>query len=74
MDGSQEFIIKSSFYIRNYQPPPEDINNAVGLYDNRFWSTETYYARFFNYYIKTSLAHDIKKNYSKCKNRKFLEI
>ena len=60
-EGKQELIIKSSFPILNYQPPPENINNVVGLYDKRFWRTETYYGRFFNDCIKTSLTHDIKK-------------
>ena len=60
-DDMQEYIIKCSFCIRNYQPPPEDVNNAVGLYDKRFWSTETYNGRFFNEYIKTPLMYDIKK-------------
>ena len=60
-DGAQEFIIKTSFCIRDYQPSPEDINNAAGLYDKRFWSTETYNDRFFDNYIRTSLTYDIKK-------------
>ena len=60
-DGAQEYIIKCSFCIRNYQPLPEDVNNAVGLYDKRFWSTETYNGKFFNEYIKISLTYDIKK-------------
>ena len=34
-NGKQEFIIKSSFTILNYQPPPKDMNNVVGLYDKR---------------------------------------
>ena len=50
-----------TFCIRNYQPPPENVNNVVGLYDKRFWSTEVYNGRFFNNYIKTSLTYDIKK-------------
>ena len=45
-NGAQEYIIKPSFCIRNYQPPPEGINNAVALYDKRVWSTETYNGRF----------------------------
>ena len=40
-NGKQEFIIKSSFAILNYQPSSEDINNVVGLCDKRTWSTQT---------------------------------
>ena len=54
-------MIKSSFAIQNYQPPPEDINNVVGIYDKRIWSTQTYFGRFFNEYIRVSLINDIKK-------------
>ena len=60
-EGKQELIIKSSFTILNYQPPPEDINNVVGLYDKRTWNTQTYFGRFFNEYIRVSLTNDIKK-------------
>ena len=56
-----ELIIKSSFTIKNYQPPPEDINNEIGLYDKRICSTQTYFGRFFNEYIRASLTNDIKK-------------
>ena len=51
-DGRKELIIKSTFAIQNYQPPPEDINNVVGIYDERIWSTQTYFGRFFNEFIK----------------------
>ena len=44
--GKQELIIKLSFTILNYQPPPEDINNVVGLYYKKTWSTQTYFGRF----------------------------
>ena len=30
-DGKKHFIVKSSFSIQNYQPPPEDMNNVRGL-------------------------------------------
>ena len=60
-DGKKEFVIKSSFAIQNYQPPPEDINNVLGSYDKRIWSTQTYFGRFFNEYIRASLTNDIKK-------------
>ena len=60
-DGKKEFITKSSLAIQNYQPPPEDINNAVGIYEKRIWSTQTYFGRFFNKYIRVSLANDIKE-------------
>ena len=60
-DRKKEFISKSSFAIQNYQPPPEDINNAVGIYDKKIWSTKTYFGRFFNEYIRVSLTNDIKK-------------
>ena len=60
-DRKQEFIIKSSFTILNYQPPLEDINIVVGLYDKRIWSIQTYFGRFFNEYIRVSLTNDIKK-------------
>ena len=60
-DGKKELIIKPSFAIQNYQPPPEDINNVVGLYDKRIWSTQTYFGRFFNEYIRASLNNDIKE-------------
>ena len=74
-DGKQEFIIKLTFTILNYQPPPEDINNVMGLYDKRTWSTQNYFGRFFNEYIRVSLTNDIKKkNYSKRKGMEFVEI
>ena len=60
-DRKKELIIKSSFAIQNYQPPLEDINNVVGLYDKRIWSTQTYFGRFFNEYKRASLTNDIKK-------------
>ena len=60
-DGKKKLIIKSSFAIQNYQPPLEDINNVVGLYGKRIWSTQTYFGRFFNEYIRASLTNDIKK-------------
>ena len=60
-DGKKEFIIKSRFAIQNYQPSPEDINNAVGIYGKKIWSTQTYFGRFFNEYIRVSLTNDIKK-------------
>ena len=60
-EGKQKLIIKLSFTILNYQPPPEDINNVVGLYDKRTWSIQTYFGRFFNEYIRVSLTNDIKK-------------
>ena len=60
-DGREELIVKSSFSIQNYQPPPEDMNNVRGLYDERLWSTPTYFGNFFNDFIKSSLKNDIKK-------------
>ena len=60
-DGKKELIIKSTFAIQNYQLPPEDINNVVGIYDKRIWSTQTYFGRFFNEFIKFSLINDIRK-------------
>ena len=58
----KELVIKFTFAIKNYQPPPtEDINNAVAIYDNRIWSTPTYFGKFFNEFIKVSLINDIKK-------------
>ena len=60
-DGRKELIVKSSFSILNYQPPPEDMKNVRGLYDERLWSTPTYNGNFFNDFIKFSLKNDIKK-------------
>ena len=60
-DEEKELVIKSSFSIVNYQLPPQDINNVVGLYCKSFWSTKTYYGRFFNEFVKASLTNDIKK-------------
>ena len=60
-DGNKELVIKCSFEIRNYQPPPEDMNNVIGLYDNRYWSTPIYEGKFFNEFMKYSLKKDIKK-------------
>ena len=60
-DGREELIVKSSFSILNYQPPPEDLNNVRGLYDEWMWSTPTYDGHFFNDFIKFSLKNDIKK-------------
>ena len=54
-------IVKSSFSIQNYQPPPEDMNNVRGLYGERLWSTPTYSGNFFNDFIRFSLKNDIKK-------------
>ena len=45
-DRSKDLVIKSSFSIQNYQPSPEDINNAAPLYDKSFWSTPTYEATY----------------------------
>ena len=73
-EGKQELKIKSSFTKVNYQPPPEDINNVVGLYNKRTWITQTYFGRFFNEYIRVSLTNDIKKNYSERKGREFMEF
>ena len=60
-DGKKKLVIKFTFTIMNYQPPPEDINNVVGIYDKRLWSRPTYFGNFFNEFIKISLIHDIKK-------------
>ena len=60
-DGKKELVIKSTFSVRNYQPPPEELNNVTGLYDLRIWSTAVYVGNFFNDFIKTSLKNDIKK-------------
>ena len=60
-DGRRELVIKSTFNIRNYQPPPEDLNNVRGLFDQRVWSTPVYFGNFFDDFIKTSLKSDIKK-------------
>ena len=63
-DGGKELVIKSTFTIQNYQRPPEDINDAIGIYGRRVWSTQTYFGRFFNEFIKLSLINDIKKRIS----------
>ena len=34
-DRKRELIVKSTFNIQNYQPPPEDSNNVRGLYNQR---------------------------------------
>ena len=58
-DRKKKLIVKSSFSIQNYQPPPEDLNNVRVLYDQRVWSTPTYFGKFFNYFIKSSLKNHI---------------
>ena len=60
-DRKKKLIVKSSFSIQNYQPPPEDLNNVRVLHDQRVWSTHTYFGNFFNYFIKSSLKNHIKK-------------
>ena len=60
-DGKKELVMKSTFTIQNYQPPPEDINHAIGIYEKRVWSTQAYFGKFFNEFIKVSLFNDIKK-------------
>ena len=60
-DGKKELVIKSTFSIRNYQSPPDDLNNVTDLYDLRFWITPVYLGHFFNDFIKTSLKNDVKK-------------
>ena len=60
-DGRKELMVKSSFSIQNYQPPPEDMNNVRGLCDERLWSAPTYSGNVFNDVIKFSLKNDIKK-------------
>ena len=60
-EGKEEFIIKSRFTMQNYQPPPKDINNMVGLCDKKIWFTQTCFGRFFNEYIRVSLTNDVKK-------------
>ena len=49
------------FSMRNYQPPPEDLNNVTGLYDLRIWSTPVYVGNFFNGFIKTSLKMTLRR-------------
>ena len=41
-DVNRELIVKSSFSVQNFQPPPENINIVAPLFDRRFWSTPTY--------------------------------
>ena len=60
-NGEKELICKSTFGIVNYQPPPEDLSGALGIFDKRVWSTDTYFGNFFNDFIKLSLINDIKK-------------
>ena len=61
IDRKKELFIKSTFTIQNYQPPPEGVNNAVGIYYKSVYSTPTYFGKIFNEFIKVSLINDIKK-------------
>ena len=61
MTKKKELIVKSSFSIQNYEPPPKDMNNVRVLYGQRLWSTPTYSGHFLNDFIKFSLKNDIQK-------------
>ena len=50
---------KGSFYIENKQNSVT--NDLAPLVDTRYWSTETYDGKYFNYFILFSLKQDILK-------------
>ena len=47
-DDKNKFVLKPTFGIVNYQPPPELLPGGVAIYDKRIWSTDTYTGYFFN--------------------------